>query len=32
VATATEDEVTAIKKIAGALMIQAAQKPTNRAE
>jgi uncharacterized ferritin-like protein (DUF455 family) len=32
VATATEGEVTAIKKIAGALMTQAAQKPVNRAE
>jgi hypothetical protein len=31
VATATEEEVTAIKKIANALMIQAAQKPANRA-
>src|ERR1700732_222584 len=32
VATATEEEVTAIKKIANALMIQAAHKPVNRAE
>ena len=32
VATATEEEVTAIKKIASALMTQAAQKPANHAE
>src|ERR1700687_2209981 len=32
VATATAEEVTAIKKIANALMIQAAQRPSNRAE
>jgi len=32
VATATAEEVTAIKKIAGALMIQAAQKPASRTE
>jgi hypothetical protein len=32
VATATNEEVTAIKKIANALMTKAAQKPANRAE
>jgi uncharacterized ferritin-like protein (DUF455 family) len=32
VATATDEEVTAIKKIASALVIQAAQRPANRAE
>jgi len=32
VATATEAEVAAIKKIASALMTKAAQKPANRAE
>ena len=32
VATATAEEVAAIKKIANALMTQAAQRPTNRAE
>jgi hypothetical protein len=32
VATATEEEITAIKKIANTLMIQAAQKPANRVE
>jgi hypothetical protein len=32
VATATAEEVTAIKKIANALMTQAAQKPASRAE
>jgi hypothetical protein len=32
VATATEEEVTAIKNIAGALMTQAARKPASRAD
>jgi hypothetical protein len=32
VATATDEEVTAIKKIANALMTKAAQRPANRAE
>ncbi len=32
VATATEEEITAIKKIASTLITQAAQKPANRAE